>query len=225
MTSRIVFAALTCLGLAVLAPSAQAADDLPFFADESAPRFAAQPMANLPELNGYVPGDRPDPNPWTGLTVGSEVFGVSGSGHGSHGGFGGGGFVGYNHEFANNVVVGVQGSAGYLPGLYKYGPSGYNYGLAQVNVGYDMGRLMPYVTLGVGLASPTNGLNGVPNGLDSLNNMFVHSGQSQTQTLTEVGAGFNYAVNEHLTVGMGVTAIQSHGNVSAVPPLGAGFLP
>ena len=224
MIRRIAFAASTCLGLAALASSARAADGLPFFADESAPRFSAQPMATLPELDGYVPGDKP--SPWTGLTVGTEVFGVSGSGHGSHGGFGGGGFVGYNHEFANNVVVGVQGSAGYLPGLYKYGPRGYNYGLAQVNVGYDMGRFMPYVSFGVGQASATNyGLNGAPNGLDSLNNMFVHSGQSQTQTLTQVGAGFNYAVTDHLTVGMGVTAIQSHGNVSAVPPLGAGFMP
>ncbi len=59
----------------------------------------------------------------------------------------------------------MQGSVGYLPSLYKYGPGGYNYGMANISVGYAMGRFMPYVNFGVGTASATN-LRGLPGGFN-----------------------------------------------------------
>jgi hypothetical protein len=52
-------------------------------------------------------------NPWSELVTGSELFIFSQKGAKGH--VGGDGFVGYRHEFDNNLVVGVQASAGYAP--------------------------------------------------------------------------------------------------------------
>ncbi len=193
-----VFRLAPLLIVALAAPAGAA--DLPYFAGGDLPSLKA---------TGSPDYESAPSNPWTGLTMGAGVFGVSGSGRGARGGFGGDTFIGYNHEFDNRVVVGVQGSVGYLPGMWKYGPGGYNYGMANVSVGYDMGRFMPYVNFGVGTASATN-LRGLPGGLDSINNVFNHSG-NQT-TLTSVGAGFNYEVTNNLRVGFEVNAVQQHGN-------------
>jgi hypothetical protein len=205
------FLRLAPLLLVALVQPAGAAD-LPYFAGGDLPSLKA---------TGSPDYDSAPSNPWTGLTMGAGVFGVSGSGRGARGGFGGDTFIGYNHEFDNRVVVGVQGSVGYLPSLYKYGPGGYNYGMANVSVGYDMGRFMPYVNFGVGTASATN-LRGLPGGFDSVNNIFTHSGGQQT-TLTSVGAGFNYAVTDNLHVGVSVNAVQQHGGFgpALVPQPGA----
>ena len=61
--------------------------------------------ANAPARGADVPGaplalppssdlPPPDANPWSGLTIGSEVFGISGKGLKSH--VGGGGFAEWN---------------------------------------------------------------------------------------------------------------------------------
>jgi opacity protein-like surface antigen len=192
--------------LALAAPAR--ADDLPFFAGGAGFNLDSPPV--IPSWEPQTPV-----NPWSGLVVGTEMFGAAASGRGARGGFGGDAYVGYYKELDNHIVIGVQGSAGYLPGLYNYGPRGYDLGLAQVKVGYDMGRLMPYVTLGVGVAKPTSTLNGTPSGLDSVNNLFVGSGP--TNTVTTVGAGVNYAVTDRLTVGVGVNATQVRGGWG--PPL------
>jgi hypothetical protein len=52
-------------------------------------------------------------NSWSGLVVGSEMFALSHKGAEGHAG--GDGFVGYNHELDNNLVVGVHASAGCAP--------------------------------------------------------------------------------------------------------------
>jgi outer membrane immunogenic protein len=202
-------ASRSALLLLALAAPARAAD-LPFFAGGDGGWVDG---ARPPQL---APWDLPPPsNPWSGLTVGTEVFGAAASGRGARGGFGGDAFVGYFKELDIGVVIGAQGSAGYLPGLYNYGPRGYDFGMAQVKVGYDMGRLMPYVTLGAGLARPTSSFNGSPTGFDSLNAMFV--GSQLATSLTMVGAGVDYAVTNNLTVGVEVNAIQQHGGWG--PPL------
>ena len=204
-----VFRLASLLLVAPVLPAGAA--DLPYFAGGELPSLKA---------TGSPDYESAPSNPWTGLTMGASVFGVSGSGRGARGGFGGETFIGYNHEFDNRVVVGVQGSVGYLPGLYKFGPGGYNYGMANVSVGYDMGRFMPYVNFGVGTASATN-LRGMPGGLNSINNVFTHSGQQTT--LTSVGAGFNYAVTDNLHVGVEVSAVHQHGGFgpALVPQPGA----
>ncbi|MDI4641621.1 hypothetical protein K9U39_11840 [Rhodoblastus acidophilus] len=202
--------ALFCLALA---PSAKA-DGLPFFAGgdgdwtlDSPPPLRA---SKAPSWDAPAPS-----NPWSGLTVGADMFGAVGSGHGGRGGFGGDAYLGYYKEFDNRIVIGAQGTAGYAPGLYDYGPRGYDFGLAQVKVGYDMGRLMPYVTFGAGLARPTSALNGAPLGFAALDDMAI--GSQPTSSITMVGAGVNYAVTNNLTVGVEVDAVQQHGGFG--PPL------
>jgi outer membrane immunogenic protein len=194
-------ARISALLLLALAAPASAAD-LPFFAGGSGWTYDSPPA--------LAPREAPAPsNPWLGLVVGAEAFGAAASGRGARGGFGGDAYVGYYKEFDNNIVVGAQGAAGYLPGLYKYGPRGYDFGLADLKVGYDMGRLLPYVTMGVGLAKPTSMPNGSPTGFDSLNDMFVGSGP--TSQIVTVGAGVDYAVTDHLTIGIGANVVQQRG--------------
>lgn len=197
--------ALRLLPLLCLALAAPASADelLPFFAGgESPPPPPALQTVGQRELDAAA-----EKNPWTGFYGGTEAFGVAGGGRGSRGGFGGDAFLGYNKEFANNVVIGFQGSGGYMPSLSNFGPRGYNFAMADVHVGYDMGRLMPYVTFGVGTAGASNFMGS--RGFDSLNSAFTHSAQSVT--LTRVGAGFDYAVTNNLHVGVEVDTIQAHG--------------
>ncbi|HUO55520.1 MAG TPA: outer membrane beta-barrel protein [Rhodoblastus sp.] len=200
--------AACCLVLLAIATPARAAD-LPFFAGgDGRWTFDSPPPLAFKEAPAQA-------SPWSGLTFGTEVFGAAGAGRGGRGGFGGDAFVGYYKEFDNRIVIGAQGSAGYMPGLYNYGPRSYSYGLAQVRVGYDMGRLLPYVTFGAGLARPSGWLNGAAVGLDSLNDMFVGSGPSTT--ITTVGAGVEYAVTNNLTIGVEVDAVQQRSAFG--PPL------
>ncbi len=196
---------LPFLCLALAAP-ASADELLPFFAGGESP--PALKTVSQQQLDAAA-----QQNPWAGFYGGTEAFGVSGSGHGARGGFGGDAFLGYNKEFANNVVLGFQGSGGYMPSLSKFGPRGYNFAMADVHVGYDMGRFMPYVTFGVGKAGASNLMGS--RGFGSLNNAFTHS--SQSVTLTRVGAGFNYEVTNNLRVGVEVDTIQAHGNGFGAP--------
>jgi opacity protein-like surface antigen len=165
-----------------------------------------------PALPIFASGPQLEPqttNPWSGLFVGGEMFGVSRNGAKGH--VGGDGFAGYNHEFDNNLVVGVQVSAGYAPSLLARCPTnGYGFAITDVKIGYDMGRFLPYVTAGVGLAKANSGPGaGIPNAGDSLNNLFTAS--SGPKALTTVGAGIDYAVTDRLTFGVAVSTVQGHG--------------
>jgi outer membrane immunogenic protein len=179
------------------------------------PALAAAAASDLdrPSLPTFALSAPPaDPSPWTGLYVGSEVFGVSGS-KGVKGGFGGGGYAGYNRELDNGIVLGVRGSVGYVPGLYKYSAvSGWEYGAADLTLGYDMGRFMPFVTAGVGVARPNfrsfgyQGVNGVANDL------FNSTGD--LRAFESVGAGFAYKVTDKLTVELAVQTFHGNGFVA-----------
>jgi hypothetical protein len=188
--------------LLVLSASAQA-EGLPLFANDAS-------------LSAKAPWSRRDDGarPWEGLTMGTDVFAGSGFGKGGRGGFGGALRLGYLKEFDNNVVVGVGASAGYLPSFSNYGPRGWNFGMADVRVGYDMGRFMPYVTVGVGTLNAANPGRGWQ-GLDSVNDVFGPNRGSAT--LTKVGAGFNYEVNEHLHIGAEFNAVRAHGHAFGPP--------
>jgi len=154
-------------------------------------------------------------DPWAGLVMGTSVFGVSGSGKYSRGGFGGETYIGYSRELDNNFIIGVSGQAGYLPGLWKYGPSGYGFGMANITVGYDMGQFVPYVDFGIGRVSALNGFHGAPGGLNTVNAIFGPS--SGSTTLTHVGAGFDYAVNNNIHIGVHVEAYKANGDFG--PPM------
>ncbi len=75
---------------------------------------------------------------------------------GSKPGFGGAAFAGYNRELDNNLVIGDPGQRNRLRALpFREGPArGFNFAETSVKVGYDMGRFMPYVTVGVAFAKP-----------------------------------------------------------------------
>jgi outer membrane immunogenic protein len=195
---------VAALLLALLSAPVQAEEWLPFFANGDA-------------LSARAPWSRRDDEPrrWEGLTMGTEVFAGSGMGKGGRGGFGGDLRIGYLRELDNNVVIGVGAMAGYAPSFSAYWPRGYNFAIADVKVGYDMGRLMPYVTVGLGTVNGSGngrGWQGL-NGLNGLNGLFG----ANSATLTKVGAGFSYEVNEHLRVGAEVNAVQVHGNALGPP--------
>ena len=152
-----------------------------------------------------------DPSPWTGLYVGSEVFGITG-GKNVRGGFGGAGYAGYNRELDNGIVVGVRGAAGYTPGFFKNSlVTGYDFATTDVLVGYDMGRFMPYVTAGVGLARPNlrgAGYGGVAN---SANDLFSSTGD--LRGFETVGSGFVYQLTNNTSIGLAVQAYHGNGSV------------
>ncbi len=166
------------------------------------PRFALPPPAS-PAVAA---------SPWSGFYVGTELFAVSGSG-GLKGGVGGAADFGYNHEFSNNIVVGVGGAIGYAPSLWRNGPySGFDIAETNLKFGYDMGRLLPYITTGVILEKPHTNLGaGYTGASDAVNGMFT--GSSSLRAAGTVGAGFDYAITEKLTVGLeaGVTVGRNPG--------------
>ncbi len=152
---------------------------------------------------------------WKGLYAGTEVFALSRKG--AKGQAGGGAYIGYDRLFSNNLVLGVRASAGYSPALFQRNSfSGYDYATASVKAGYNMGRLTPYVTAGAVLAKPTTFGFGTTG--ESINGVF--GGGGTTKTFATVGAGFDYAVTNKLTVGVGVSVSNNRGLLS---PMGAGF--
>jgi outer membrane immunogenic protein len=156
--------------------------------------------ASLPLL-ALTPATAPNtPSPWSGFYAGSEVFAISGKG--LKGGVGGAGDFGYNHEFSNRVVVGVDGAVGYAPSLLRYSPyAGFDVAATNVKIGYDMGRFMPYVTGGVLLEKPHTTLNtGFTGASDAVNGLLA--GSSNLKTAGTVGLGADYAITSKLTVGV-----------------------
>lgn len=177
----------------------------------AAPSLAAADI-DQPALPTFAMTAPPtDPSPWTGLYVGSEVFARSG-GKGLRGGFGGSGYAGYDRELDNGIVVGLQGNLGYAPGLFKHSAvTGFEFASTDVRIGYDMGRLMPFVTVGVGLARPNVRSTGYAGAANAANDLFNSTGD--LRSFESVGAGFAYKVTNNLTVGVAVQAFYGNGYV------------
>ena len=155
----------------------------------------------------------PPPSAWAGFHVGTEVFGVSGRG-GARGGFGGGAFVGYDRAYQNNVLVSLEGSTGTVP--LAFGPErirGFDYAAADLTLGYDMGRVVPFLATGVVLARPRLG-PGFPGsgGTGSFNALVNGPG---LEAAGRVGAGVTIAVTDNLHFGLGVSV--SHGRGLLAP--------
>jgi outer membrane immunogenic protein len=149
-----------------------------------------------------------EPSIWSGLYVGSEVFAVSGKG--VKGGFGGGGFIGYDHVSANDVVVGIRADAGYSPSLARWGSAkGFDFASTNLSVGYEIGRFKPFLTAGVALAKPDVIGRGFATTGDAVNDLF--DGTASVKTRGVVGVGFDYAVTDKLTVGVAVSASAGRG--------------
>ncbi|MBV9703094.1 MAG: hypothetical protein JO163_10220 [Methylobacteriaceae bacterium] len=159
---------------------------------------------------------QPPPSIWSGFYVGTEMFAVALRGaKGTKGLVGGAVTAGYNHEFANNLIVGIDTATGYAPTWFRRGPfRGFDYGAADVRIGYDLGRLTPYVTTGLVLAKPNFSPHaGYFGGSDSFNNLFNSAGDLRGSGT--VGAGFDYAVTNRLHMGLGISV--GTGNALVVP--------
>lgn len=154
--------------------------------------------ADLPSLPSLALDPQAPPPSWKGLYIGSAVS--FSSFKGAKPGVGGEAFAGYDHEFADGLILGLRGTTGFsainLPGSpYR----GVIFVGTDVKLGYDFGQLKPYVVTGVALARPTfssdplNAVNGA--------NAFFASGAA-TQALGSVGAGFDYSLTNNVTIGL-----------------------
>ena len=122
-------------------------------------------------------------------------------------GFAGGKSVSFSQTFGKNLVLGVTATSGYSQSLFSGGTAlGYDFSSTSVRVGYNMGRLTPFVTANSAFALPN--LPGAGN--------FSFPGNSQTNAIasgapggksfTSVGAGFDYAITNNLSFGIAVSA-------------------
>ncbi len=161
----------------------------------TAPAWAA----DLPTIPPLIVDPHPQPFDWKGLYIGTGVsFSAA---KGQKGQVGGDVFAGYDKRFDNHFVLGVQFDTGYQPWLMPSGRfKGFDFAETSVKLGYEMGRLTPYVTLGGGIAKATSFNSGLPNADDSINGLFY--GPGAAHPMTSVGAGFDYAVANNVHVGL-----------------------
>jgi outer membrane immunogenic protein len=152
---------------------------------------------------------------WTGIYAGvhagygwadldtfySESLGVGGKPDG----FFGGAQVGYNYQFSNNVVFGLEADAAFadLKDDGKQGDSDFAFGTGakitalgtvRGRAGYAVDRFLPYVTGGFAWA---NAKTGVTVGGDAIPNFDFTD--SKVFTGWTVGAGLEYAVTNNIT--------------------------
>lgn len=178
--------------------------------------------ADLPNTKGPAPFLPPPPPvfSWTGIYVGVNA-GLSGGnfnltesagGAGSEAasarssGFSGGGQIGINYEFANNIVIGVeadfQGST--LKGTY-FNEGGFGvtdqvgskvqwWGTARGRIGYAFGNILPYATGGFAYGHEST--------FASVSGRGISEGASfgGTHGGWTAGAGVEYAVTHNVTV-------------------------
>lgn len=143
-----------------------------------------------------VPASVPAPVfSWTGFYIGGQAGYGWGSGADALGlagvdpkGWLAGAQAGYNYQFANHVVAGIE--ADIAGGDISAGTLGLSstldlLGTVRGRLGYAFGPVLPYVTGGFAWG----------------NNAISIPGASQSQTLTgwTVGAGIEYALTEHWT--------------------------
>ena len=197
MNRQAFLLALSASGLAV-APAFAA--ELPNQAASSLPSLAADPVTQAPNWSGFYVGAGVDVVSFKGAKAqaGGDVFG------------------GYDHRFANNVVLGVRFATGYSPWAFPSGPyRGFRFGEADVKLGYAMGRLTPYVVAGAALARPSYGAD-FGDLSQSVNGLF--SGPSAMQAVGTAGVGFDYAVTNNVTVGL-EARVSNGGPLSPLGPM------
>ncbi len=162
--------------------------------------------ADLPTLPSLAADPQTQAPNWSGFYVGAGVEAAFAKGAKSA--FGGDVYAGYDHVFDNNVVLGARFSTGFSPWVVPGGRfQGFDFTETSVKMGYEMGRLTPYVTAGVALARPAFSGGGIANMSDSLNGVF--GGPGDLQAVGTAGVGFDYAVTNNLHVG--VEATVTHG--------------
>jgi opacity protein-like surface antigen len=161
----------------------------------ASPAFAA----DLPALPSLATDPQLPPPSWKGLYVGSGVsFAVA---KGAKGSVGGDVFAGYDHRFENGLVLGVQFDTGYNPWVVPNSRARcFDFAESSIKVGYEMGRLTPFVSAGVALAKGAPFTGGLPDANASINGLF--SGPGGYQAVGVMGAGVDYALTNNLHVGV-----------------------
>lgn len=120
------------------------------------------------------------------------------------GGCFGGGQIGYNYQFANNVVLGIEADAswGSLNGrgaapegdeeLIPFDQKLTSFGTVRARLGYAFGQLLPYITGGWAWGRSELTVNAFDDGLITSDSR-THSGWT-------VGGGLEYLVNRNWSV-------------------------
>ena len=139
---------------------------------------------------------------WKGFYVGSGIS--SSFAKGAKGAWGGEAFAGYDRVFDSGLTLGIRVDAGYSPWASASGQfKGFDFGEADMKLGYQMGKITPYVVGGVGLAKAT-GLNGFTDGGTSANALF--SGPGALQAVGVAGVGVDYQITSNVKVGVAAYA-------------------
>jgi outer membrane immunogenic protein len=150
----------------------------------------------------------PQPSIWNGLYVGSGVSFAAAKGQ--KGQVGGAVFAGYDKTFDNHLVLGVKFDTGYAPLLTSSGRfRGFDFAMTEVKLGYDFGRVTPYIYAGGGFARATAFNSGLPDADNSINGLFY--GPGPTRTVTSLGAGVDYHVTNNVTLSVGAGVVNGAG--------------
>ena len=172
------------------------------------PAVADQPLA-IPPL---VVDPKPSPSIWNGLYVGSGV--TAAFAKGQKGQFGGDVFAGYDRTFDNHLVLGLRFDTGYAPFLTPSGRfHGFDFAMGEAKVGYEFGRVVPYIYAGGGFARATAFDSPLPNAETTINGLF--SGSGFTRGVTTAGVGVDYHVTDNLTVGVSARVVKGPGGPEA----------
>lgn len=164
-------------------------------------------VATLPSL---ALNPQPEPSPWRGLHVGSEVYAAGGRGLAT--GVGGSAFLGYDRAFGNEWVLGLEARTGYAPSLWKLSAArGYEFAEADLKAGYPLGRFTPFVTAGLGFARPNLRASGYSGATNAATDLFNDPGT--LVTVGRLGGGVNYRITNDVSVEVAVSAGRGRGAV------------
>ncbi len=120
---------------------------------------------------------------WSGLSTNAGTFGD------------------YKFSFGNRLMLGVSNTPDFGFSRPLGGPSGFGFSGSSVKLGYDMGRVTPWV----GVSQSTFGLSRGFSSLDRPADPFSGSAFNQPG-MTSVAAGVDLAITNNLSVGFSVSA-------------------
>ncbi len=118
--------------------------------------------------------------------------------------------AGYDVSLGKGLFLGVRNLSDTAPGFSMGALAPMGFSGSQVKLGFNMGgALTPYVSVAQGMArSPFSGMSSLTGGyMAAPGNPFT-----TTATTTTVGAGFDYALTNNITLGVGVSATQIRSN-------------
>jgi len=140
-------------------------------------------------------------NIWKDLGESAQFYSFTNSGVAAWGGLVN--HSGYRQKLSNNFFVDFRSSSGYEPAFFhRNNFSGVEFSSTQFRFGYDMGRFKPYLGVSASVANPI-GAQGfqIPGSTVSVLPQQLYP----TQSFTSVNAGFNYAITNKISVGVGVS--------------------